>query len=179
MKFNFLNLKSILDFIVNLLFLLVLAAALLLFVPRAMGMNTYAVLSSSMEPTLPVGSIIYTTPYSGTEQMEEMDIIAYEAGTSLVAHRVLSIDKEKGAAITQGDANKVPDQSPVYMKDVIGQVRFQIPILGYALMMLQEDKGRFLIILAAGIVIFLAIVSDQLKTADNKKSRRNSYEKEN
>lgn len=184
MKPHMIQLKSTLDFITNLLLLFALIAALLLFIPRAMGMDTYTVLSSSMEPTLPVGSVIYTSPCSSLDQIEEQDIIAYEAGTVFVTHRAISVDRNTGGITTQGDANKVADQSPVFLADVIGKVRFYIPYLGYILMMLQERSGKLILFLAAALLLALSIVSGHVYTRgqsafDQNPSRRNMYEEKN
>ena len=52
--------KKICSFLATLLMLGLLAVAGLLFIPRAMGYDEFAVLSGSMKPKLQVGSLVYT-----------------------------------------------------------------------------------------------------------------------
>lgn len=179
MKPHTIHLKTALDFLSNLLLLSALTVTLLLFIPRAVGMNTYTVLSSSMEPALPVGSVIFTAPCSSLDQIKEQNIIAFQAGSVFVTHRVVSIDRKTGGMITQGDANKVADDSPVFMEDVIGKVRFYLPYLGYILIMLQEPDGRIMLALASVLILALSSVSGHVHIKDRNSSRRNQYEEKN
>lgn len=149
--------KRALNIFSNLLLLLAAAAALLLFAPRAAGMGTYAVLSSSMEPALPTGSVIYTSPVAGLEDISEQDIITYQAASIFVAHRAITVDRDAGTLITKGDANKVADSSPVYIGDVTGKVRYYIPYLGYALIFLEGKSGRLAICLTAMFILALML----------------------
>lgn len=151
---------GILNAAVNILLSVVLAAALLLFVPKAMGMGTFAVLSGSMEPTLPVGSLIFTQPCGGIGDIRAGDIVASRAGDVFVTHRAVSVDDTAGTLITRGDANKVPDETPVEMANVVGKVRLHIPMLGYLLMAVQTKAGRVTVCLAAAAVLILSICSN-------------------
>lgn len=147
--------KHTLTIVSNLLLLLSALAALILFVPRAGGMGTYAVLSSSMEPALPVGSIIYTRPVTDIREIKEQDIISFQTGQILVAHRVLSVNRDAGTLITKGDANKVEDAVPVDAADVTGIVRWYIPYFGYILKFLETKTGRLTICLTALVLLVL------------------------
>lgn len=138
----------------NILLGFVLIIAVLLFLPRAAGFQTYTVLSSSMEPTLPVGSVIYVRPYED-EDVKEQDIIAFQAGGILVAHRAISVDRSDRTVVTMGDANSVPDEVPTAFSDMVGKVCFYIPWLGYPLMMLQSAEGRMWLGAAALLLLFL------------------------
>lgn len=160
MKRRHVTCAGILNAAVNILLTLVLAAALLLFVPKLMGMGTFAVLSGSMEPTLPVGSLIFTQPCGGIGDIRKQDIIASHAGDVLVTHRAVAVDENAGTITTQGDANKVPDETPVKLEDVIGKVRFHIPFLGYLLMTIQTREGKTAVCLAAAGVLVLSICSN-------------------
>ena len=71
----------------TLILLGVIAAFLPLTVPRLMGYEIYEVVSGSMEPEIPVGSILYVeeTP---PEEIEAGDVIAFMRNDTVVSHRV-------------------------------------------------------------------------------------------
>lgn len=120
------------NWIGNTLFVLLclVCAALLgfLIVPRMLGYQDYVVLSGSMEPTLPVGSLTYVSdvPF---DQVEEGDIIAYTAGDDFVTHRVQEVTHE--GLVTKGDANQSADITYCTASNYVGTVIVCIPVLGY------------------------------------------------
>lgn len=86
------------------------------------GYTTLIVLSSSMEPALPVGTLVISKEYDG-EEIRTGDIVSY-TGTAgereiLVTHRVVSVDEKKGTVCTKGDANTYEDE-PVKLTDISG-----------------------------------------------------------
>ena len=69
----------------TLMLLVVIAAALPLTVPNFMGYEIYNVVSGSMEPTIPVGSIIYVKEIDPSD-IYSGDIIAFKSGDSIIMH---------------------------------------------------------------------------------------------
>ena len=67
--------------------------------------GSYAVLTSSMEPTIDAGDIVYTYD---TGNYEEADVITYRHDGRLITHRVVVADA--GGFRTKGDANDSPDE---------------------------------------------------------------------
>ena len=82
----------------------VIVACLPLAVPRLLGVQEYNVISGSMEPEIPVGSLVYVKSVAFNE-LSEQDVIAFEAGASIVTHRIVSIDSGNQLITTKGDAN--------------------------------------------------------------------------
>ena len=156
----------------SLLILSVLLAAIL-FLPKMRGVQVYTVLSSSMEPVLPVGSIIYVTPCKEAFDIQKQDIIAYEAKTTLVVHRVMEADWEKEVFVTKGDNNKVEDASPVEFKDVVGKVNYHIPWVGYGLMMVQRKEFRYVLLVLAGIVLVLNLSNEKRRKHEQEDRKQN------
>lgn len=117
---------------------LTLAAALLLaaavWLPGAFHMKAYVVKSSSMEPAIPAGSVIYVRPYEEDEPVRQGDIISFSTGDVMVTHRILYVNQENSTATTKGDANQVHDPAPVPFDAILGKVRFHIPGIGYLLL---------------------------------------------
>lgn len=117
---------------------LALAAAFLLaaavWLPEVFHMKAYVVKSSSMEPAISAGSVVYVSQYKPQEPISPGDIICFQTGEAMVTHRIVSIDLEEGTAITKGDGNQVSDPKPLFLEDIQGKVRFHIPGIGYLLL---------------------------------------------
>ena len=66
----------------------VVATSLPLALPALFGYEVYSVTSGSMEPTLPVGSVIYVRPVE-PETVRAGDIIAFYSDATVITHRVV------------------------------------------------------------------------------------------
>ena len=132
----------------------VIMASLSLVIPKLFGMSTYNVISGSMEPTLSVGSIVYAQP-TEFDKLTNGDIIAYEAGASVVTHRIDQIDSQYKLITTKGDANRAADVMPVAYTNVIGKVVAHLPFLGYVAAGLSSIIGKLVAIslLLVGVIL--------------------------
>ena len=111
-----------------------------------LGYNYKTVLTGSMEPAIPVGSIVITKEQSSYE-ME--DIISFQEEGAIITHRIISIDRER--YITKGDANNVADTEEVQQKQILGKVILTIPLLGYLVMWLMSPFGIISLFIIIGI----------------------------
>ena len=101
-----------------------------LFVLRFAGYRPFVVLSGSMEPDIPVGSLIFIdTADAGGKEHQVGDVICYQLQDTYVTHRIYQIDSQ-GNYITKGDANDTVDFLPVSPEQVMGKAGFHIPVLG-------------------------------------------------
>lgn len=113
--------------------LLMLAAAVL--VPRIGGATPYTILTGSMTPTLPPGTLIVVRP-AAVEDVREGDVITYQLRSGepeVVTHRVIAVQhnlKGETTFVTQGDANSVADVEPVRPEQVRGELWYSVPELG-------------------------------------------------
>jgi signal peptidase len=121
---------------------LILMCAILLIGARLIGLTPYVVLSGSMAPTYPVGSLIYVQKVEPNE-IEVGDPITFVLNEDLVVatHRVVDIDDTHTYFYTKGDANDVADSSPVHYKNLIGKPLFMLPKLGYVVTFLSTQHG--------------------------------------
>ena len=88
----------------TLFLLLVIVLLLPLGLPKLMGYQVFNVVSGSMEPTIPVGSMILVKPMEGSE-IEEKDIILFHTSEeTVVTHRVMENHVVEGEFITKGTA---------------------------------------------------------------------------
>jgi len=117
----------------------VLLAALLalVVVPRLLGWAPLTVLTGSMEPTIPTGSQVVVAPVPDVETLEVGDVITvmpFPDDSTLVTHRIVGrTDTADGPSFTtQGDANDVVDAWEVTETQIRGEVRYWVPLAGYA-----------------------------------------------
>ena len=146
---------------------LVTLAAVLLVGVRLVGLTPYVVLSGSMEPTYPTGSLIYVRDVEPTE-VEVGDPITFVLNEELTVatHRVVEVNETDGWFRTKGDANDAPDGSPVLFENLIGEPVFCIPKLGYLTNFLTNPPGMYLGWSAVVILLILLFAPDLLKWAD-------------
>lgn len=111
--------------------LIVLAGGILLL--HLFGVQTYIVMSGSMEPEIHTGAIalIDTTDRYVTTG----DIVAYRMGEGddeiLITHRIMERTEE--GFITKGDANESPDDKAVSQDQIVGTCVGSVPKAGYAI----------------------------------------------
>ncbi len=151
---RFLNLLGSLIMLAVILLCLALAA------PRLAGIKTFVVISGSMEPAIPVGSMVYSKAVD-PKTLETGDVIVFYSSNAPqgggtgevipVTHRVVLNDTTNGEITTKGDANEKNDISKVAYLNVEGKVIFHIPQMGYLAAPLSSMTGKIalaLIILA-------------------------------
>ena len=106
---------------------------------RTLGMGTFVVTGSSMEPVINKGALVIVEPVSPTT-IGRGDIITFEHYGQMTTHRVIAIDASNAASptfTTKGDANTVADPEPVHFPGQVGVYRASIPLLGYAIVYAQ------------------------------------------
>ena len=124
----------------TLILVALLALAALLVGPVLLGYTELAVLTGSMQPTLPVGSLIYIKE-ADPAQLQVGDVITYQLeGDTMVTHRVVENVPEENYLITQGDANEDPDGQIAY-DQIVGKMEFHIPWLGYISLNIRTKTG--------------------------------------
>lgn len=120
-------------------------------VPRMFGYHIYTVVSGSMEPAIPTGSLVYVQTIE-PDAVEEADVIAFYGasdGSSIITHRVVTNSTIMGEFITKGDANEENDVNPVPYSHFIGKVTTSVPYLGSAAQMVTSSSGK---VVAAGMI---------------------------
>jgi len=136
-------------------------AAVSIAVPRLAGAVPLTVLSRSMEPSLPVGTMLVVQPLE-QHQLNEVrvgDVISYQPrpnDPTLVTHRVVSITSVADGSFiftTQGDANAQPDP-PVRSIQVRAKVWYSIPGLGWVNNLVNADGNRAWVIPTAAGLLF-------------------------
>jgi signal peptidase len=160
---------------------LVVILAILLVGVRLIGIVPYTVLSGSMEPAYHVGSLIYVKNVDPTT-LKVGDPVTYRMpdGT-VVTHRIIEVleDPIAGKSYrTQGDANDIPDGSPVKPGSVIGKPVFTIPYMGYVSWFVQNPPGTYVVLSGALALLILTMLTDVLFPPKKAEEEQKEEEKE-
>jgi len=177
MKEKYMKVWDITTTIITAIF--VLLAFLLVFV-RYIGFQPLIVLSGSMEPAYPTGSLVYVKE-TDVNKLKPGDVITFKYLENTPAtHRIVEVlhDKADPSALlfqTKGDANEAQDKEPVKAEDVIGKVVFMIPYLGYFSSLISTGTGKYLFISFAAIVV-ISIFTEELSKRNKAKEKHKENE---
>lgn len=129
----------------------------------------YVVLSGSMEPLVPTGSVIFSKS-SGNYQIG--DVVTFDQGKGdIVTHRISKL--ENGQVFTKGDANKEEDAGTISSSQIIGKLAFTIPLLGYLIDFGKTPYGFILlVIIPATIIVYEELRSVKIELARLFKKKR-------
>ena len=149
-------LAGVLNFIGTAVIIIIIALCLSVTAPKIFGISSYTVITGSMEPSVPVGSVVYAKA-SEPQALTAGDIIVfYDGRTSVpVTHRIVENQMNEGQVITKGDANATVDISPIPYNNIIGKVILHIPMLGRFLIPLGTLTGKvaLLCIILGGFIL--------------------------
>jgi signal peptidase len=119
------------------------------------GLQLLAVMSGSMEPTIPVGGVVGVRPVLASD-LKVGDVITFANTTNpdvLVTHRVVTLQSVGGQTLltTKGDANDAVDAVTTSANRTVGRVDFSAPWLGYLMFWLAAPLAK------AGILVVSVI----------------------
>lgn len=115
------------------------------------GVKSFVVLTGSMSPLIPAGSVVYS---HSQNNYGNGDIITFEQNGVTVTHRVVEkISKDnKTFYKTRGDANNITDSEPVAAENVVGKVELFVPAIGKLIMFLKTLPGFFTLIILPTLI---------------------------
>lgn len=155
--------------IVGTVLLVVIVVPFALFaVPQVAGTpHSYVVSSSSMSPAIQAGDAVFVDDVRPAN-IEQGDIITFkrlgggigqQSGTERVTHRVVEVVERDGGRHfrTKGDANEEADPQLVSAGNVIGEVEFTIPYIGWVISFAGSKVG---LIMFAVIPMIALVVSE-------------------
>lgn len=161
--------------------LLLVLTLLLTPLPELFGWQLFAVQTGSMEPAIPVGSIIAVQPVpaSGLKVGDVITFADRNRPEMRVTHRIVSLETRDGqqVAITKGDANNTTDSWNVPLQSAIGRVAFHLPLVGYAVYWLSSPPVRAAALLAVvALMVGPAIVKRRREGRDSSAEATPTYE---
>ncbi len=129
-------------------------------VPRVSGATPYTVLTGSMAPTYPPGTLVVVKP---SEDVAVGDAVTYQlrsGDATVVTHRVIGVgyngDGEKRYTL-QGDANEAPDSELVRPEQLRGEVWYSLPWVGHLGVLFTPGQHQLMVHLAAGALFLYAV----------------------
>lgn len=143
--------------------LVALAAVVLVVIglgPHTGRYRTATVLTGSMRPTVPEGSVVFVTPLAARD-LRVGDVIMYQIPVEdrrVVAHRVVEVLEggDQPVVRTKGDAN---DQADAWVARLDGgplwEVRGAVPEVGHVLHALRQPVVRQLCVVALPLLLCL------------------------
>ena len=115
--------------------------------PRTGHYQTLTMLTGSMRPQFPPGSVVVVTREPVAE-LRPGHVITYHAPIEdrrVVTHRVVSIDRSgpQPVVVTKGDANAGNDPWQAALKDQhVWRARFAVPLVGDAIRLLRQPAAQ-------------------------------------
>ena len=129
------------------------AIAILLMLFFLLGITPTIVISGSMDPKIPVGSLCFINTRYPYKKLKKNDIIVYKFQQNQVIHRVIRVT-ERGLE-TKGDANDFSDRISTTEKNYYGKYLFSIPGIGFVITKFQSTIGKITFV---GVILILYIM---------------------
>jgi signal peptidase len=153
------------------------------------GIQPLKVLSGSMEPNIPVGSLLYITK-ADPDELKVGDPITFQIASAVEApnsiakdpdqvglctHRIVDIIRDEDGRLwfrTKGDANDVSD-AYIAANRIEGVYLCHIPVFGYVAHFVQTPPGSYVTIMIALLVILFMMAPDMLDSFFRKDEEEN------
>ncbi len=113
-----------------------LLAVVVVVVPIVTGSKPYTILTGSMAPQYPPGTLVVVRPVDVSE-INLGDVITYQLESGkpeVVTHRVVAVGADAEGEpifITRGDANDGDDPEPVQPVQIVGELWYSVPYIGW------------------------------------------------
>jgi signal peptidase len=150
--------------------------AIIIIIPKILGATPLTILTSSMEPGLPPGTLVVVAPVE-PEDIRIGDVITYQIESGqpeVVTHRVTEVVTStygETSFVLQGDNNAEPDP-PVMAIQLQGKLVYSLPWVGHLSSVLNgPSRATVLPIIAAAMVAY-AVISIALGLVSLAKRRK-------
>lgn len=146
-------------------------------IPRIAGATPYTVLTSSMEPKYPAGTLVVVRP-TPVEDIGVGTVITYqlESGRkAVVTHRVVSVaygSDGEPVFTTKGDASDGADLEPVIPVQIKGTLWYAVPKLGWMSNVMDSDQRNTAVYVVAGGLGLYALTMFGGVVRDRRSNRR-------
>jgi len=144
-----------------LLILVVALAAVAIVIPKLAGALPMTVLTSSMEPRLPPGTLIIVKPVNPAD-LAIGDVATYQMVSGkpgVITHRIIAINLAASGGRTfefMGDNNGAPDAEPVQEAQIQGKLWYSIPLIGWVNNLVNGANKAWIVPVLAGLLLSYA-----------------------
>lgn len=166
----------------GLLLVVVGIAVAVIIVPWATNSVALTVLTRSMEPAYPPGTLVIVKPVE-PEEIAIGDVITYQIQSGeaeYLTHRVVAISRTTGGELsftTKGDNNSQADAEPVREVQVQGRLWYSLPWIGY-LNTAVGGGGKTWLVIGGAVALFAyagwQFTSSLFDASDRRKRRRDA-----
>jgi signal peptidase len=120
------------------------------------GYRLQPVLSASMEPSFPLGSLLVVQP-TDAGSVEPGMAVTFEdpiVAGRVVTHRVVRLTPgDELGFVTRGDANATEDPIPIPARSIRGRVLWAVPGLGFPVDWLAWPRGFLALVVLPGAIL--------------------------
>lgn len=157
--------RSVLGFAGRVLVWLVLLGAgaaivVAVLVPRIAGATPYTILTGSMRPAMPPGTLVVDRPVD-PETLRTGDVVTVQLTSGrpvYVTHRIVAVERRLDGGLrfqTQGDANDVADDELRRPEQIRGKRWYSVPYLGYVSNAISGQHRQVAVyVVAAGLLAY-------------------------
>jgi signal peptidase len=174
--------RSILGWMGQVLAWFIIAGVLVLLtlgviVPRLGGATPYTILTGSMQPGMPPGTLVVVKPVQ-PENIAIGTVITYQLDSgkpTVVTHRVVRVGIDgTGHRIfsTQGDANNAPDEKVVLPAQIRGEKWYSVPYLGHLNNALTGGERAIAVYVVGGGLLLYAATMFLGSVRDRRRDRQ-------
>lgn len=159
------TLEKIHDIFSKVIVVVLVSLTVMLVGVRIFGLHVFTVLSGSMEPVYPTGSLIYVKAVD-PDELATGDVITYLIrDNTVVTHRIAGVvpDENDPSILrfrTKGDANNTEDMMLVHENNIIGSPVFCIPYIGYVANFIQNPPGTYITVAVASLLLMIMFIPD-------------------
>jgi signal peptidase len=162
------------------LLLIVIALALVLIVvPKMAGATPLTVLTQSMEPGYPPGTLIFVRPVKA-DDIRIGDVITYQIQSgepAVISHRVIAINSGADGSETfvlRGDNNTTADPAAVIPAQVKGRLWYAVPFVGWANSVVNGANRSWIVDAIAGLFLAYAgyMIASGIYAATKKRAKK-------
>lgn len=156
--------------------LVVVVLGLTIIVPKLFGASTYTILTGSMRPGLPPGTVVVVR-HVPADQIAIGNVVTYQihSGEPTVAtHRVRSLSVALNGDrtfVTQGDANPSPDPLPVQPVQIRGKLWYAVPYVGLPSLWIGIGLRQIVVMGSVAVLLAYALVSFAGAFRDRRRTR--------
>lgn len=139
--------------------------------PSIFGYSLFRVVTGSMEPQIPVDSLILVKREEASDLQVGEVISFYSRDPSLLGevntHRIVEIHENEGSLsfTTKGDANNIVDRYDTREEDLLGKVVFSSASIGKFVRLLSNPLVFFPFIILPLAILIIKNIIDSVKTA--------------
>lgn len=158
------------------LVMVVAVAVLVIALPAIVGGSALTVLTNSMAPKYPPGTLIIIKP-TPISEIKVGDVLTYQitsGSPAVISHRIVtrSVSLEgETTFITKGDNNDVADAKPVQEVQLKGTLWYAIPYLGFVNNAVNGETRPLVTPIIAGLLFAYAVYAVISSIAGRRKRR--------